>query len=72
MKFTIRAGASSQSAGGFAVTADGAREALDHVKHLIARGLTDVHIMDTRDRRYDLAELERLTSEGEAEIAGRP
>jgi hypothetical protein len=63
MKFTVRAGTSSQSAGGFAVTAMNARDALDHVARLVARGLTDVHVMDDKNRRYDLVELERLTAE---------
>ena len=64
MKFTIRPAGSSLS-GGFAVSATDAREALDHVRDMIARGLTDVHILDDRGRRYDLVELERLTAEGE-------
>ena len=66
MKFTIRPAGSSQS-GGFAVTAIDAREALNHVRDLLARGLTDVHILDHKGRRYDLVELERLTAEGEAD-----
>ena len=64
MKFTIRP-AGSSLAGGFAVSATDAREALNHVRDMIARGLTDVHILDDRGRRYDPAELERLTVESE-------
>lgn len=68
MKFTIRPGHSSQRVGGFAVTAESAREALDHVKNMRASGLLDVHILDEHEQRYDLSELERITAQSEENI----
>jgi hypothetical protein len=64
MKFTIRPGGSSFS-GGMAISAMDAREALNHVRDLIARGLTEVHILDERGARYDVVDLERLTRASE-------
>lgn len=66
MRFTIRAGSSSASAGGFAIAAADAREALDHVRRLGERGLENVHVIGEGGQRYDLIELERATAQGEA------
>jgi hypothetical protein len=58
MKYTIRPKGSS-SAGGFAITAIDAREALERVKELVERGVSEVQIFDSAGRAYDLAALEQ-------------
>ncbi|NNM71416.1 hypothetical protein [Enterovirga aerilata] len=68
MRFTIRPGESTAS-GGFAVIAQDAREALNHVRDMLDRGLTDIDVVDPEGRHYDLIELERITAESEAREA---
>jgi hypothetical protein len=51
--------------GSFSVAASSAREALTAAKGMVDRGLRDVEILDTNGVAYDLAELERLTSDDE-------
>ena len=65
VKFTIRPKGSNLSAGGLAVSAEDAREALDVVKAMTDRGMTEVQIFDADGQPYDLIELERVTSEAE-------
>ena len=64
MKYTIRPKGSS-SAGGFAVTAIAAREALERVKELVERGLSEVQIFDAAGKPYVLAALEQQATEAE-------
>jgi hypothetical protein len=61
MKFTIRPGASTSS-GGVAVVASEAREALDLVREMMDRGLTDIEVFDDEGRLVELAELERASA----------
>jgi hypothetical protein len=51
--------------GSFSVAASEAREALDVVRGMTERGLEDIEILDSDGTPYDLAELERITSESE-------
>jgi hypothetical protein len=69
LNFTIRPKGSSSS-GGFAITAVDAREALERVRELVERGLTEVQIFDAAGKPYDLVELERVTSEAERTSKG--
>ena len=64
MIFTIRPAGSSRT-GGFAVSAVTAREALNVVEDMRARGLRGIMITDENGRRYGRAELERLVTEAD-------
>lgn len=64
MPFKIRPGDGTPS-GGFTVFAVDAREALNHVRDMLERGIESVVVLDEDDRPYDLEELERLTREPE-------
>jgi hypothetical protein len=68
MPFKIRPGDGTPS-GGFPVFAVDAREALDHVRAMLERGIESVEILDGDGVPYELRELERITSEREG---GRP
>lgn len=65
MRYTIRPGATS-CGDDFAVATADAREALDIVRGLIDRGLTDMQIFDAEGKAYDLADFERIVNASEA------
>lgn len=50
---------------GFTVFAVDAREALDHVRDMRARGIAEVEVLDDDGTPHDLDALERETARGE-------
>jgi hypothetical protein len=63
----------SSVAGGFAIAAVDAREALDRAKELVERGLTEVQLFDSTGQPYDLADLEQQAAEAENKtLPGEP
>ena len=66
LRFPIRPGASTPSSG-FAVSAGDPREALNHVRDMLERGLSDIDVLDDEGRPYDLSELERSALASESD-----